>query len=276
MDGLNNDFVGTPFDSLIADLQQSVLGNPTYPLLTPLELFIFSQLKILRAVYLSYSKMGLDNIHTFEFPSNHKLTAQEMLSSTDRGFVIMLNYMSFIDVLNQLGRCLNKPEYSIYREKDNIPCYVEIRFFRNKISEHWDDYTSFKPGGSYISSGAAFPVPIFFGKRPLLAESLALENSIKNEFSKYGIVLGSLSGCYYSDFSEKIYSLLKEINPCLGREPTKKGKNDKTNYIPNSLVSLLFQFEFPLPIYDIEEYCSQLVVYLRTMKLFRGSRRSHR
>ncbi len=269
-----NHYISTPFDSLILELVQSTLRNPAYGALTSVGNLALNQLKFLRVIYLDYALMKVQNLDDLYFNKTNttrQLSSHEILQVSDDGIRVMLRYLSVIDVLNQFGRCLNR----LTNGKENIPLHAEIHFFRNKIVEHWDDgYFPLKPGGSYTRSAKKLPVPILNGGRCFVQDIPVLEKQLRDMFAESNVDLGDLSDLHGCDYSQKIYTLLKQIDHKLRSQSkpcSANCKKDMHTGIPDDLVKMLFKFEFPLPIYDLDEYCSQLVTYLRTLKLFKKS-----
>lgn len=247
-------FQASPFDEFILQLWESVLNKPGSKPLNSLGWLIFSHIKILRVIYTSYSFLE----HTWQNPksSSHNVLEgkEKLLQLSYSGTKTAIDYYSLINELNQLGRGLKKL-------KSNIPKYKEIYFFRNKVTEHWDDYTSYKPAGSTLGFSNRLPVPLLLGKRSNVKESAIIKEALIDEFRKYNVLLVLPEEAWYEDFADIIFPALKQIDYKLRSE--KKNKPS----IPNSIVKLLFQYEFPLPIYNIESYCLQLVNFFKKLQL---------
>jgi len=251
-------FKGSPFDNFLVELWQSVLKNPSYKELTSLGQFILRQTEVLRVIYISYSHLG-SPFRDPELPSlNRGSTVQEMVSFSDPGIKVALDYFSFVNELNQLGRVLKGK----FKVTPTIPKYEEIYFFRNKIVEHWDDYMTCKLGGSAIEQGGRLPVPHSLSKSSEFAVHEKAKNDLINEFKAHELTIHSLDGFHHEDYANVIYPLLKRIDPTL-----KSFKKEHKTGIPENIVKALFEYEFPLPIYDVKKYCDDLINYFETLKL---------
>lgn len=69
------------------------------------------------------------------------------------GFKPVLDYINFINILSQFGRVsLNKYGFS-------IPLLNRIKFYRNKVAEHWDEYSLYVNSGSYSRIGSKPAIP---------------------------------------------------------------------------------------------------------------------
>ncbi len=234
------EFHVSPFDQMVIDSTQWILGNPAYVESTDLGKFIYSQAVILRTIFINYSK--LNQPASFENGGNQKETQEEMISMSDQGIKVALDYFLLMNQLNQMGRVLKK-KFGI-----EIPKFAEIRFFRNKIVEHWDDYLKMQRMGSAHQSDGKRPVPyLLWEKRTMPAEWDRIHDELiqtsqeacmpitKKELELHG-----------EEYANAIYPIL------LSKE---------------KFVALIFEYEFPLPIYDIEKYCQDLVVFFKSQKL---------
>ncbi len=249
-------FKVSPFDKLITDLNQSTLGNPAYGKLMPLGSKVLHHIRILRVAYISYSRTITTSPKNAKSGAT-KMTTQEMIESQDKGIKVSLDYYQLVSLINQLGDVLKKEKH--------IPSYYEINFFRNKVSEHWNGYLTTKPAGSGMQKVGRLPIPILCNNHSTaLAESsrLRLIKEIAN-CAKKSLDTDLLDNLWYEDYAKKIFPLLKEIDPELKREPKKK----KGKFIPDTLVKLLFDYEFPLPFYDVENYCKGLANYFEKLDL---------
>lgn len=241
---------------MISDLNQASLGNPAFPPLDPLHYFIYNQLKILRVILTNYAMLS--------FPSNRQdgsLSNEEMISSSDKGIKVSLDYFAFIAQLNQFGATL--------KEKHNtptIPRFFEIRFFRNIIIEHWYTYFEIKPGGSAVGISGELPTPLILKGAVSLEKNQATKATLENELSVH-IPDISLAGLHYEEYADKIYQALKLIDPELGTCPPKRKKDKDKSRVTNEMIELLIEYEFPLPIYRINEYCKEMIDFLNPLLL---------
>lgn len=249
------DFKPSPFDRLISDFEQLLVkqamitvesSDPSYRILTPLEQSIYQQVRLLRVVYINYSLLECR-----ESGKNGIMTNEEMACIFDERIKVTLDYYSFINQLNHLGREL-KDRFSI-----EIPNYTEIRFFRNKVMEHWGDYLDVQLSSGAHGTADKLPIPIMLCKNIAFEAHERAKASLIEECVRLDPDF-SLEGIHSQDprYAKSIFSILRKVDP----ELTSQHKTDL-------LIELLFAYEFPLPIYNIEDYCAGLVLLLQGQKL---------
>src|SRR5438067_1959304 len=93
----------------------------------------------------------------------------------------ILNYSTFIEELNRFGRLFHRLGY-------DLPRYYEIRFYRNKSIEHWDEYEEFlrAPGNGIIFAAGKLATPYYVGAINVPMESESALDQVKEEFAKLG------------------------------------------------------------------------------------------
>ena len=213
-------FMPSPFDTLIIELHQSILKNPAYKPLTSLGRFVFSYILRLRVVYINYSFLD----EPYQDPTRASLTGEisleEMISMSDPVIKTSLDYFSLINELNQFGTFLKK-EFGT-----SLPYYEEIYFFRNKVTEHWGDYVTYKFAKGAMGKGKKRATPCMLSKNILMKERKKAQHNLISEFSKYNIIIPSLDGFHAEHYANIIYPALKKIDPELKSQiSTKKVKN---------------------------------------------------
>ncbi len=231
-----------PFEELLIELQSKVWHSVRDKSQDPLTILCLTQVRLLCIQYRSMSEFDMRD---FQFKDD-KSYFEHSLKTTKS----VLDYYTFISVLNQFGRILEQ-KFNI-----SIPLYPRIRFFRNKISEHWDEYTEDSPAHGSLSQK--------FGKPAIPSISLVynpeerkvLKSQIDAILSQFNITLEldsieASNAVSVGDNSERIYAALEKIDPPLGRK------------VPDDLVSLFFKFGFPIPLLEVDVYSSDLVVFLR-------------
>lgn len=132
----------TPFDALIGVLQEKIRARKTsHEDLTS----VCVQIRLLKVLFRTMHEYDMRQYMNWK-------DSKDIEGSYDASTKAVLDYLQFINVLNQLGRILAKQ--NIY-----IPEFYRIRFFRNKVFEHWDDYTKYgtASGHTQISGEAAIP-----------------------------------------------------------------------------------------------------------------------
>ncbi|OGE86320.1 MAG: hypothetical protein A3J48_02375 [Candidatus Doudnabacteria bacterium RIFCSPHIGHO2_02_FULL_46_11] len=181
--------------------------------------------------------------------STFAITTKEAIDNSLESIEANANYFAFLEELNRFGR--------VFHEKydTTLPKYFRIRFYRNKMVEHWDDYEE------YLNKGVGFTytvdkliIPRHFGAMNIPADTDAAYSELSLEFKAFKITLPPLDLSMTADdkYSEELYYNLEKIDPELGRK------------IPNSLVNKLIKYTFPVPIKDLEEYFLILNSWLDT------------
>jgi len=269
----NSQFKKSPLDEAIFSLDKKILSQLSNP--DELSILIKEQLGFLRIVYI----MMLENWEEgqklmewskkiIESKEKRKYNPAEITSISDFNYKVSICYFLFSIIINQFGRVLkNHP-----RTKNiSLPLYTRIRFYRNKVVEHWEDYlknTRAVRGAGCTFSNNKLPVPVVEGilspkERKKIAESLA------NAFKKKNVIILIQKsfielnlGSNRQDYSDFIFENLEKIDKSLNK---RKDKNGEKYEIPDEIVSLLFEFGFPAPICDIEEYSKKLVEQLSSL-----------
>ena len=174
----------------------------------------------------------------------------------------VLDYTVFINCLNQFARALK-----VFDANLQIPSGWSVRFFRNVVVEHWDEYALPSTSGTFAK--------IYVGPRgyPLVniaAEQLdeqrkVLRSRIDQILASFGHRL-SVTG--YADdawtSAEAVAELYTTLEACFP-QPDTRGKKNKSL---KDLAELLFRFGLPGPIVDIDAYSTQLYQHLHTHSIF--------
>ena len=231
----------TPFDELIIKLLQKELMD--LPKRHKKDLRILAFLEVCRIRYLHLLNIT-DRI-------------QEMGSLVRRGVAVgypieegnthsveaSLTYFSFIEELNRFGRLL-KTKYG-----RNLPEFYRIRFYRNKIVEHWDEYEKFlqlRNGYTFLPDNLVTP---YHSNAIRTSRASQAYSRLKVEFEEKGVSIPLLDvSMRYEDYSDSIFKHLERIDRKLEAFPPR-----------DPLVSMLFKYCFPIPIYDIEGYIKKLI-----------------
>lgn len=150
-------------------------------------------------------------------------------------------YLSFLEELNRCGRVFKE------RLEIEISDCNRINFYRNKAIEHAETFNSSRSYTSHIKMGR-ITIATHFGAFNTNQRQECYDK-LKEWFKKDSIdmpaTVPNITDEEYSDF---IYSNLEKIK---GRWWTEKGIN-------KNFVDCLFEFKFPIPIFDVEEYCMYL------------------
>ena len=233
-----------PFTELLNKIEHKVRCGEPPP--DKLLIVVATQSKLLKVLYRAMLEFNMK-----ENSFNVKVSHEEFCYKSTKS---VLDYFQFITVLNQLGRFLDDKKYNI-----TIPKYYRVRFFRNKVSEHWEDYSIYGTNLQYQLPGEAAIPAIKISSKP--EEMREIKFKIDAILKVRGFVLdienpemGQIGAGL--NYEEKIYSTLEKIDPTLN------SKNKRQYLIPDELVKLLFQFGFPPPIDKVTEYSSELVNFL--------------
>lgn len=240
----------SPFDGLIVECSRVTLREQTRP--DNVRILVTEQLKLLRAAYLliSQTTTELDSqIKAVSLISSEKLVATEDIIlggwSTEYHKSVLL-YFSFVGLVNRFCEAVKR-----HSHKKGFPDADRIKFFRDKVEEHWDEYVKIVEAGLIVTKGK-FPV-VAVGVVGSPDDRRRARDKLVNEFQRQGIEIaipdhflpsGTSANREYADL---IYNALE----CAGWP-----KRD------DELVRALFDFGFPPPILDVEEYAEHLVKYL--------------
>lgn len=253
----------TPFDSLIARLWQQTFNNYQRNSSISKELTLaMSFARVARVLYINMtisSEKMLVQTDIFSHPSAPRIVSrEEMREIEDTPIQCKLSYMQFIEHINRTGRVFKRKGFP-------PPLFARIYFFRNKMLEHWDDYLqflSFQDG--YSSSKGKIAIPHAFAAKSK-RDGADVQQELTKAFAQCGVALPSLEALEdksYAEYSEALYSALEKIDNQLRKYDEKKGTG-----IPETIVTILFKYSFPTPIYDMEAYCKLLVAWLDALPL---------
>lgn len=240
----------TPFDNLAIKLIDAGMRSPTQR--DEKRMLCQTFLGVCRVKYLQMfevsSRFWKMHEESFKTQSGTRtLTYEEMLIMNTDNVEARLNYFGFIEELNRFGRVFEE-KYS-----KTLPLYSRIRFYRNKMIEHWDDYEGFlqAKGNGLTYSLNKLVIPHLMGSIHMPAEEPQDHKILESEFQACGITLPPIDlSKMYAGYAEIIYPCLEQIDPTLGKK------------IPDNLVNALFKYTFPTPIHDLEAYNNQLIAWL--------------
>lgn len=179
-----------------------------------------------------------------------KVIIKEMISLNQKSVEAKTNYFSFIEELNRFGRIFANKYEKI------IPDYYRIRFFRNKMVEHWDVYLDFlfHMEGIKIEVNKLV-VPYHMG---VWGGSTLEIKDLKEEFQKHNVSISrQWESSLNPNYSEDIYRALERIDQKLRKWNEKTGEG-----IPEDLVKGIFKYGFPTPIQDLEGYIERFVKWI--------------
>lgn len=258
---IDEPILSSPFDPLLLDIagrhqvSSSCSASDTERLS-----FFAQQLGLLRAAYVSMRGAGEAVTARMASMKAGQVTISfetMTLEFSRPSSTIFLGYNALVNTLCQLDRAL--PQH--VANADKIPLCGRIRFYRNKVAEHWDEYTS-----NIVRSGFTFkknkaPIPLVEGA-VLNTERQALLSQLKQAFGVIGAVLkwpDEKSYCGVSmeaEYGEAIFTAFEGIKEGL---TTRSGKAPEYDRV----ITILLKFGFPVPILDIEEYGARLDAHLR-------------
>jgi len=253
----------TPLDNLIVELASYSINNVSNP--NSFVILVQQQLGILRVLYNEMHKIDYyKNTITQAKKNNRSITIEEFALNQNQDInKSITDYQSYLYVINQFGRALKK---KCLINLEDFPCYYEIQFYRNKVAEHWDDYIDAMSRGVTFSKGkCAIPIVgrvFLLDIRPKIAKQLeeifykfGLNIKIPDEFNQVSTANND------PKYAEFIYTNLRKIDVYL-KFNCKKEPNKTLN---DMLITLLFDFGFPSPILDLEEYTIILAAYIRRL-----------
>ncbi|OGC96681.1 hypothetical protein A3H89_02855 [Candidatus Amesbacteria bacterium RIFCSPLOWO2_02_FULL_48_11] len=170
----------------------------------------------------------------------------------------ILSYIQFLYVLSQFGRVLIK--HGFINDLFEFPCYYRVKFYRNCVGEHWEEYVDFagRRGLTFTKGKAAIPV---VEELSHLGEKAAIEAELVSAFKNLGTDISvpekfskTNMNASNKEYSDLMYGYLETVDSQL-----RTGHNGK---VPTDIVSLLFKFGFPSPICDVEKYLEEFIAYL--------------
>jgi hypothetical protein len=240
----------TPFNELglkLVALSSQTPGQVNEKLIHALTFVEISRIKFIQMEDASKKLWKYIEELRSQTPGTRTIGEEERFSHSSDMVEIKINYFGFIEELNRFGRIFDNK----YNAK--IPRYARIRFYRNKMIEHWDDYEKYllTQGNSATWAQGKLVVVSHSGAINTPQTSQGVYDELKANFKNAGVDLPKLELGLNKDYSEAVFTHLEKIDPDLRRER-----------IPEPIVEGLFQYSFPNPIWDIEEYIDELVKWL--------------
>lgn len=244
----------TPFDDIAVKLSEARMqlrGNRDEKFLHSITFVQVCMVKY-QQMYSISEKSWKRHKQMFKQPQQgtRSITTKEMINQSLETVEAKLNYFGFIEELNRFGRVFEQKYHAV------LPEYFRVRFYRNKMIEHWDQYEEYllSKGTGYTFTIGKLIIPFHFGAINTPATTSDTYKELSTEFHKLGIALPPLDvSMMYKKYSEDVFGTLEKIN-------------SRLENIPKSLVNALFKYSFPTPIYDLEEYITQLVAWLKTFQ----------
>lgn len=230
-----------PFEEIIGKLDQRIILARSTP--QERDLVCVGQLRLLQVQYNSMTEFNLLDFH-----------GEKFREGTYRSRKAVLDYLTYINLLNQLSRVLWK------KYKIDISLANRIAFYRNKAQEHWDEYARYAPNGSLTQEKGKIAVPsmseVFNPDERIRIKSEI--DSLLAGLGKRKFDIENPETANIADLPEnveKIYALFEGIDPSL---VARQGDN----VIPSQLVELFFKFGFPAPVRDVNKYSRDLAAHL--------------
>jgi hypothetical protein len=251
--------ISSPFDALFIEFEDRfhralLSSGPNVECLG----FLTQQYGLLRAAYVVLLGSG---------SSANRFVAAAQLGTgrppydrramSDLSKTAFLGYESLIKTLCQLDRAL---PVHIPGAAATIPLSNRIRLYRNKVAEHWDEYTRNISKGSFTFGRDKAPIPIVEGsvrgddRQDLLCQLKAAFKQIGVEL-RWPIERFHIGVSKEADYCETIYAALESV----GDELSLRGPKY------TALMTLLMKFGFPVAIRDVEGYAEHLNAHLRCM-----------
>ena len=147
----------TPLDGFIVNLAALTFTNPSSPNL--LVSLTQHHLSMLRVIYLGMVEIDFYEKAFSGSPGTRTLSIEESaLDMPLDSYRSILSYIQFLYVLSQFGRVLIK--HGFINDLFEFPCYYRVKFYRNCVGEHWEEYVDFagRRGLTFTKGKAAIPV----------------------------------------------------------------------------------------------------------------------
>lgn len=240
----------TPFTEILDDLDKLIWKEGHDESLT---VFCNLQMNLLNTIYCSMVEFDLRLLRQSDTAIAKKIDKAEFFLGYGKKHMevekAFLDYFSFINILNQFGRVLTN-KYNL--PALTIPGYFRIYFFRNKVLEHWDDYTGSINYGAMTQIYGKPAIPVVQNSQSL-TELTSIRKKVISYFAHREIRLEIPEGeellnlsLADPEYHRGAYDALEKIDPQL-------------RHIDEKITKLLFDFGFPVPIFDVAEYCVSLV-----------------
>jgi hypothetical protein len=249
--------MSTPFDDFLLELSQESFRNPIKFEAT---LGIIMQLlKQLRTTYLLMREVDLYNEIIPIQKRTGPISLKEVLDSSFITEKAYLHYFLFLTVLNQSYRVIEK---HLPGKEAGFPDYKRIKFYRDKVIEHWERYTERSGGTGLTFEEGKIAIPIVEEIiQPTSRKEI--QDQIVNEFKNIGCTIDLAKYHLFNlisskvDYSDVIYSSLEKVDINFHKSHEKY----------KSIIDLLFKFGFPAPICDVQKYLETFVEYARSLLL---------
>jgi len=241
------EYTASPFDELIQKLSARRLSTSVDELIL---LFsrtlrtIFLRMKDATAVF--YPNL-IEN-----FISNDESTEQKVRGTNqlvDASIERTLSYFEFIEQINRFSVGFFK-----LNNKLKLPRAARIKFFRNKIIEHWTDYFKEVTTQTNVQQGinGEIMIPYHSVCRHIPSKEPEGRKNLLMVFQRHEKALAIEEYLSHSDYSELIFSALEKFD------------ND-LKCIPESVTKALLGYSFPTPVCDVEAYIEELIKYLKSL-----------
>ncbi|MCG3136137.1 MAG: hypothetical protein HMLKMBBP_03965 [Planctomycetes bacterium] len=247
----------SPFDALLLRLSaQNMRGRDNPP--SNLELLVYEQLQLLRAAYISLFSI---DFHA-EAMRRHDEGGEAALEDLVFGLrapssAATLHYNTFVALLNRFNEALKKLRGPAH---EDIPGLHRLKFYRDKVTEHWVDYVHYMGGHGFTWREGKAPILSVMATARKAAEftqarddlvralgGLGISISIPDDLVRPGMTMSE-------DYAVIINAALDSLGPRLHKKST-----------ADPIVRILFRLGFPSPIQDMEQYCMDLLAYLEPL-----------
>lgn len=250
----------TPFDNFIYKAERLLKERNKNKKNKETLLSLLGLAEIFRVLFLQMidsSKKHKEQVYKNIKKPTDKLTRSDITLAKDSEVQCNINFFYFLEQINILGRV------SVRAGISSPPCYNRVRFYRNKIIEHWDEYVKLlfndeaRFGTLWVDMRIVIPWYIN-GVHETKVNQVRCQELI-DEFEKNGIILEIPSKLRYGEQSVLIWEALEKIDPELRQRS--RIEDNKKKYIPETLVNKIYRYSFPTPIYNVEEYSGKLAIW---------------
>lgn len=241
----------TPFDDLAIRLSKKTFASPG--IINEKESHAITFLNVCRIRYLQMHRVSEKfwKLHTKMLQKKYSgpITIEELFESNIDSIEAKVNYFGFIEELTRFGR------FFLSNYSSTIPSYYRIRFYRNKMIEHWDEYEEFLRSNmsAIYYTLDKLVIPNHFGSINRPMETSADYEKLRIEFEICRVKLSPLTLGMPDKYSNLLFDNLEKIDPKLAFLPTDAY---------NNLINCVFRYGFPTPINDLEEYNQKLIGWM--------------